>query len=51
MTEGELFLFNIANKEVTPLTKDFDPSVTRTAWNRADGLIYAMAEDRDYVRM
>ena len=51
MTENELFLFDIATKQVTPLTKDFDPSVERVDWSWADGQIYFSAEDRDYVNM
>ena len=51
MTENELFLFDIASKKVTPLTKDFDPSVERTNWSWVDGQIYFSAEDRDFVNM
>ena len=51
MTENELFLFDVATKQVTPLTKDFDPSVERVDWSWADGQIYFSAEDRDYVNM
>ena len=51
MTEGELFLYDIASRKVTPLTRDFDPSVSNVAWSLADGQIYFTAEDRDYVRM
>ena len=51
MTENELFLFDIATKEVTPLTKDFDPSVNSVKWSKADGMIYFNAEDRDYVHI
>jgi dipeptidyl aminopeptidase/acylaminoacyl peptidase len=51
MTENELFLYDIASKKVTPLTKDFDPSVTNVDWTWGDGLIYFSAEDRDYVRL
>lgn len=51
MTEGELFLYDLSTRQVTPLTKDFDPSVSRTDWSWADGLIYLSAEDRDYVNM
>ena len=51
MTEGELFLYDIASKKVTPLTKDFDPSVVTTYWSWADGQIYFSAEDRDYVNL
>ena len=47
--EYELFLFDIATKKVTPLTKDFDPSVNNYDWSLADGQIYFSAEDRDYV--
>ena len=52
MTETELFLYDIASKQVTPLTKDFDPSIDKGPdWSRADGLIYFSAEDRDYVNL
>ena len=51
MTENELFLYDLASKQVTPLTKDFDPSVTKVDWSWADGQIYFSAEDRDYVRL
>jgi len=52
MTEYELFLFDIASKKVTPLTKDFNPSVEGSVeWSCADGQIYFTAEDRDYVNM
>ena len=51
MTENELFLYDIASKKVTPLTKDFDPSIESVDWSWADGLIYFSAEDRDYVNM
>ena len=52
MTENELFLYDLASKTVTPLTKDFDPSLEGTVdWSPADGLVYFNAEDRDYVRL
>ena len=47
--EYELFLFDITTKKVTPLTKDFDPSVNEFDWSLTDGQIYFSAEDRDYV--
>ena len=50
MTENELFLYDIATKKVTPLTKDFDPSIDGGVdWSLADGKIYFRAECRDYV--
>jgi dipeptidyl aminopeptidase/acylaminoacyl peptidase len=52
MTENELFLYDIASKKVTPLTKDFDPSLSNGPdWSWADGQIYFTAEDRDYVNL
>ena len=51
MTENELFLYDIATRKVTPLTKDFDPSVQSVDWSWADGQVYFSAEDRDYVRL
>ena len=50
MTENELFLYNIATKQVKPLTKDFDPSVTgHVVWSSVDEKVYFRAECRDYV--
>ena len=51
MTENELFLYDIATHQVTPLTRDFDPSVENVEWSAADGYIYLSAEDRDYVNI
>ena len=52
MTENELFLYEIASKKVTPMTKDFDPSIDGGPdWSWADGQIYFSAEDRDYVNL
>ena len=52
MTENELFLYDIATKQIKPLTKDFNPSVDRLInWSKADGQIYFSAEDRDYVHL
>ena len=51
MTENELFLFDIATKKVTPLTKDFDPSVSSLDWSLTDGMVYFSAEDKDYVNV
>ena len=51
MTENELFLYDIATRKVTPLTKDFDPSISNSDWSWADGMVYFSAEDRDYVHL
>ena len=51
MIENELFLYDIATKQVTPLTKDFDPSVSHVEWSAADGQVYFSAEDKDYIHL
>lgn len=51
MMENELFLYDLATRQVTPLTKDFNPSVESVEWLDADGNIYFSAEDRDYIRL
>ena len=43
----QLYMFDIASRKVTPLTKDFDPSVQSVQWSRYDGKIYFTAEDKD----
>lgn len=47
MTDGQLYLLGIADKRATPLTKEFNPSVQRAVWNKADGQVYFTAENRD----
>ena len=50
MTEYELFLYDLATKQVRPLTNDFDPNVDGSpVWSPVDGNIYFRAECRDYV--
>ena len=52
MTENELFLYDIATRQIKPLTKNFDPSIGKLiAWSKADGQIYFTAENRDYVHL
>lgn len=49
--DGQRFLWNPTTDQVNPITRDFDPSVQSSAWSRADGKIYWVAEDRDYQRL
>ncbi len=48
--EYELFLINLETKEISCLTRDFDPSVTSYQWSEQDGMIYALCENRDLKR-
>ncbi|MDH6305811.1 dipeptidyl aminopeptidase/acylaminoacyl peptidase [Parabacteroides sp. PF5-5] len=49
--DAQLFLYDIATKKVTALTKDFDPSISAAVWNKYDGQIYFSATDQDYQRV
>ncbi len=51
MEENELYLMDIASKEVKPLTKDFDPSINRYVWSKEDGSIWITALDKDYCHL
>ncbi|MCD7935231.1 MAG: prolyl oligopeptidase family serine peptidase [Tannerellaceae bacterium] len=49
--DGQLFLYDLENRQATALTKDFDPSVSGSVWHKYDGQIYLTAEDKDYQRL
>lgn len=45
--DGQLFLWDPANDDVEPITRDFDPAVGGATWSWNDGQIYFIAEERD----
>ncbi len=47
MVDMQLYIMNLADKSVRPMTKHFNPSVKQYVWNGADGQIYFNAEDKD----
>ena len=47
--DTQLYLMNLADKQITPLTKHFNPCVQRAVWSTADGQVYFTAENRDYI--
>ena len=49
MYDYQLYVMDIKNKELKPLTKYFNPNVTDMEWSTADGNIYFMAENKDSV--
>ena len=51
MLDYQLFLYDLSSRHVTPLTRDFNPSVESFMWADVDGMIYFRAEDLDYVRL
>ena len=51
MYDNQLFVMDVATHKITPLTREFDPSVEDFAWSRNDGNIYFTAENRDYISL
>ena len=51
MYDYQMYMLNVGDKKVTPLTVDFNPSVQQVVWSKADGQIYLNAENRDYVSL
>jgi len=51
MYDYQLYVMDINNNEVKPLTKYFNPNVTDMEWSSADGKIYFMAENKDSVSL
>lgn len=49
MTDMQLYLYD--GGHFRPLTKTFNPNVSRMQWNRADGNVYFTAEDRDSLNL
>jgi len=49
MYDYQAYILNIASREVRPVTKNFDPSISSMEWSVADGMIYLTAENRDSV--
>ena len=47
----QMYIMNLADKKITPMTKHFNPSVQQTVWNKVDGQIYFTAENRDYISL
>ena len=47
MIQQELFRIDLPSKKITPLTADFNPNISSWQWSKADGMIYALCENRD----
>lgn len=45
--DTQLFIFDLKDKKVTPITKEFDPSVDDATWNYSDRLIYMKVSEKD----
>lgn len=51
MFDYQLYLMDLSNKKVKPLTREFNPSVQSYVWNQSDNQIYFTAENRDYISL
>lgn len=51
MYDYQLYLMNLEDRKITPVTKDFNPSVTQVAWSRADRMLYFTAGNRDCISL
>ncbi|MDE6422601.1 MAG: prolyl oligopeptidase family serine peptidase [Muribaculaceae bacterium] len=51
MIDTQIYIMDLDTKNVTPITKNFNPSVESAVWSVADGQIYFTAEDRDCVNL
>lgn len=49
--DSQSFLMDIDTKKVTPLTREFNPSIGAQTWNQADNYIYYRAEEGDRVNV
>ncbi len=45
----QAYLYTPATKKVEPITKNYNPAIERAWWNRVDGQIYFLSQDRTYV--
>ena len=51
MYDYQLYSLDIASKKVSPLTRDFNPSVQKFVWSEVDNHIYFTAENKDSVNL
>lgn len=51
MYDMQAFIMNLTDKKITPITKQFAPSVSNAEWSRYDKNIYFTCTDRDYVNV
>jgi len=49
--DSQIYIFDPETKDVTPITKDFDPAVNRVTWAKFDSRIYIVASDTEYVKL
>ncbi|OFX84298.1 MAG: hypothetical protein A2W99_00830 [Bacteroidetes bacterium GWF2_33_16] len=48
--DGQLYIYDLATKNIEPITKDFDPAVGSVYWNNTNE-IYMSVTERDYENL
>ena len=48
--DTQAYIYNLASKNITPISYDFDPSISSIYWNAVDNHIYLTAQDEDKIR-
>lgn len=51
MIDGQVYIMDLLTKEINPITKNFNPSVTQIYWHPFSGNIYMLAEDKDKISL
>lgn len=49
--DTQSFIMDVATRQIEPVTKDFDPTVSAQEWNITDGYIYYRVEEGDRVNV
>lgn len=45
--DTQAFIMDLSTRKITPITRDFNPTVSPLTWNRVDGCIYFNTTDED----
>jgi dipeptidyl aminopeptidase/acylaminoacyl peptidase len=51
MIDVQLYRMTLKDKQITALTRDFNPNVQHVAWSLADGQVYFNAENEDCISL
>lgn len=51
MYDYQLYIMELAERNITPVTKEFNPNVGSWEWNSHDGKIYFTAENTDLISL
>lgn len=49
--DQQAFLMDLSTRKITPISKEFNPSLSFHSWNEYDGNIYFKADDEDCVNV